>query len=403
MIELTFLNRHWEKGFNYNFPKKRLLYEKIIPFLNKRFIISIVGLRRTGKTTIMKQIIDYLTKNINRKRILYYSFDEPAELKEVIENYLKISGYSVEDKLYMFLDEIQKVEDWQNKIKTYYDNYPNIKFIVSGSSSLHIRKKSESLAGRIVEFELEPLSFKEYLIFKEKEDWVNDQKLFANNLREEFEKYIFRQFIEIIDEDLETIKQYVESIIRKIIFEDIPFIYPVEQPQVLLRVMQIVANNPGMLLNYKNLSSDLNINEKTLSNYIEYMEKAYLLDKLYNFSKNLLTTEKKLKKVYLKTSSFCTTSFSNLNKLIENSVVIQLKSNFFWRQNFEVDCILVNDKEIIPLEVKYKDDIKQKDIKGIKKFIDKYDIAKGFILTRNLEKEEGNLKYIPVWKYLLNF
>ena len=403
MVELTIFNRHWEKDFFYNFSKKRELYEKVLKLVPKKYIISIVGLRRTGKTTIMKQIIDELiSQNVPRNNILYYSFDEPGEIEEIMNEYLKISGKELgKEKVYIFLDEIQKVKNWQDKLKIYYDNY-NIKFFISGSSSLFIRKKSESLAGRIIEFELDPLSFKEYLFFNDKTEWFKNQRLFSAKLKEEFESYLFRQFIEIINEDIETRKLYIESLARKIIFEDIPSVYSIEQPQVLLKLLRIISSSPGILINYKSLSSDLSINEKTLSGYIEIMEKAYLLFKIYNFSKNLLTSEKKLKKVYLKSTSFCISDNKDISKLVENCVITQLKLNFFWRRNLEVDGILLKKDKIIPLEIKYKDNIAKKDIKGIIKFMEKFKIKKGIVLTKNNKSETKNLIFVPVWEFLLN-
>lgn len=403
MINLTLFNRHWEKDFVYNIPKKRDLFHDILKFLPKKYIISIVGLRRTGKTTIMKQLIDYLViQKIPRQNILFYSFDDPQELGDVINEYIRLSAKEIgKDKIYLFIDEIQKLKDWQDKIKIYYDNYPNLKFIISGSSSLFL-KKSESLAGRIKEFELEPLSFREFLFFKEKQDLIENQKIFAQKLKEECESYILRQFIEIINEDIETINWYVESLARKIIFEDIPAVYPIEKPQILFKLLKIISSRPGMLIDYKNLASDLKINEKTISNYVDFMEQAYIFYKIYNFSKNLLTSEKKLKKEYLKTTSFCISENKDIALLIENCIITQTKAKFFWRENLEVDAIIILDKEIIPIEIKYKDEIKQREIKGIIKFIEKFKIKRGIIITKNYERKTGQFIYIPAWKFLLN-
>ena len=172
-------NFHWRTGFFYNFPKRRMLFNEVIKELGSKQIVSIIGLRRTGKTTILKQIIDHLIKEegVKREDILFYSFDEEQpKIEDVIHEYeAKIGKEIIEkrEKTYIFLDEIQKLENWQNQIKYYYDNYRNIKFFVSGSSSLFIKRRSqESLAGRIYEFILKPLSFQEFLIFRNKEELI---------------------------------------------------------------------------------------------------------------------------------------------------------------------------------------------------------------------------------------
>lgn len=399
-MDLALINKHWQEGYTYNIPFKRTVYEKLRQHLEVKFILSIVGLRRTGKTTLLRQLIDFLIieKKVSRQSIFYYSFDEPAEWQTVVNDFLKSSEQELEGQpLYFFLDEVQKLEDWQSKIKIYYDHYPNIKFVVSGSSSVFIRKKSESLAGRILEFTLLPLSFSEFIAFRGKENLIRQKKLFTPELQRELEKYASRQFIEIIDVSEEIRREYHQTILRKIIYEDIPQVYPVEQPQVLWKLFEIIAANPGMLINYRNLSSDLAVHERTLSAYTEFLEKAFLVKKLYNFSRNKLTSEKKLKKIYPVASSFCE---SDLPRKIETLVATQLPCTFFWQRVDEVDCILSNE-HLIPVEVKYREIIKDKDLKGISRFMAEFECDEGIILTKNLEKQEGKLSYIPVWKFLL--
>ena len=155
-------------------PFKRDIYLEIEKHLDKRFILALVGLRRVGKTTIMYQLIQKLVEaNINKTNILFFSFDEiSVKLNEVLETYKEIHSKDIRaEKIYIFLDEIQKCEGWENELKKYYDLYPKIKFIISGSESLFIRKKTkETLAGRIFEFTLTPFTFREYLRFNKVEE-----------------------------------------------------------------------------------------------------------------------------------------------------------------------------------------------------------------------------------------
>src|SRR3989344_7842113 len=136
-------------------PFKRDIYPEIERHLNKRFILALVGLRRVGKTTIMYQLIQKLIgTNANRTNIFFFSFDEDlAKLNEVLEAYKEMHNKDFRgEKIYIFLDEIQKCNGWENELKKYYDLYPKLKFIISGSESLFIRKKTkETLAGRIFE------------------------------------------------------------------------------------------------------------------------------------------------------------------------------------------------------------------------------------------------------------
>ena len=414
-------NFHWREGFFYNFPKKRFLFNDIVEEIESKQIVSLIGLRRTGKTTILKQVIDHLikSKKVKREYILFYSFDEEQpKIGEIVTEYETKLGkeiLNIKDKIYIFLDEIQKLKNWQNQVKYYYDNYQNIKFFVSGSSSLFIKKHTrESLAGRIYEFVLNPLSFEEFLIFKNKGQMLKKKNLFEDTLKKEFLSYQKRQFIEIIDESEERVAKYIKTMIEKIVYQDIPKIFPIENEELLMRILKIIASNPGMLSDYGSLSKELGISRVTLSNYFFYLNESFLIKKLYNFSRNMLTSEKKMKKFYLTTTSF----FPFLNneidesKLIENLIVTFVDAKFFWRtpQKYEVDVILKEKGKIIPIEVKYKEYISKKDTKNLLRFCEKFNVEEAVMITQSKSNEEifklksgakVRIKFIPVWKFLL--
>src|SRR3989344_5420906 len=201
--------------------------------MDKKQIIAITGLRRVGKTTLMKKIIkESLENNFSEKNIFYFSFDEFSNIRimELIKLYEKIIGKEIEkEKFLMVFDEIQKVKNWSEQLKVVYDLYPNIKFLVSGSESLFIRKKSrESLAGRIYEFRMTTLSFKEYLRFKEiKIDniWLQREKIVK-----EFKAYLSNNgFPEIVNEEEDIAQKYIkEGIIEKILYRDILEVFEVK-------------------------------------------------------------------------------------------------------------------------------------------------------------------------------
>ncbi|MHA1843098.1 MAG: ATP-binding protein [Promethearchaeota archaeon] len=414
-------NFHWKQGFFYSFPKKRLLFYELLKEIKSKQIIALIGLRRTGKTTILKQLIDHLIKfgKVKREQILFYSFDEEQpKIEDVINEYETKIGkdiLKIKKTIYIFLDEIQKLGNWQNQIKYYYDNYKNIKFFVSGSSSLFIKKHiRESLAGRIYEFVLRPLNFKEFLIFRDKEEIIKKSRLFQDNLKKEFLVYKKRQFIEIVNESEENVSRYAKTICEKIIYQDIPKIFPIENEDLLMKILKIIASNPGLLSDYGSLSKELGISRTTLSNYFFYLEESFLIKKLYNFSRNMLTSEKKMKKFYLTTTSFFPALDSEIDetKLIENLIVSATNAKFFWRtpQKYEVDIILKEKKEILPIEIKYKKLIQKKDVQNLLRFCEKFNIKNAIMITKNelSEKEfkfkdkKIKVKFIPAWKFLLN-
>ena len=164
-------NKWWKSDFTVEF-KLRDLYVQIKRFMHTPQIIAITGLRRVGKTTIMLKLVKDMIQELNRENIVYFSFDEFKDIgiKQILKTYARLMNKDLSLNKYLFLlDEVQKLENWEEQLKAMYDSYPNIKFVISGSESLFIRKKSrESLAGRMYEFHIKPLSFKEFLLFKNK-------------------------------------------------------------------------------------------------------------------------------------------------------------------------------------------------------------------------------------------
>lgn len=390
MINLTKYNRHWEKGFFYPYLIKRDAFGSLVAYLKRRPILEITGLRRTGKSTLIFQLINYLIeKKEERFNLLYFTFDEEQPtIENLLEEYSIQTGKDYKkEKIYVFLDEIQKLLGFETQIKVFYDLYPNIKFIISGSMSLFLRKKSqESLAGRLLSYRLNPLSFNEYLRFRKKEEMLTKPSLYENELDKEFRIYLYSQFVEsIFLTKVSDKREYFSSIIKKIIFEDLPFVFRFDNPHVLWRICQYLAQKPGCLINNLQLASEFQINNRTVALYLSYLEEAFILKKLYNFSRNLISSEKRLKKYYLASPSFSASlvEFLEIPPLFENWAVSLSAASYFFRDPYghEVDLIFTADgRKILPVEVKYKKEIKEDDYKNLMIFLNKFSLKQGFIL-----------------------
>ena len=406
-INLFKYNPHWEKQYRYPYPKTRQIFEKLKNTISKRQIVEIVGLRRTGKTTLLFQIINHLLeKKINPFSLFYFTFDEEKiNLDDLFQLFsLQTQINLKKERVFIFLDEIQKLPNFQDQLKVYYDIYPNLKFFISGSTSLFVKKKSqESLAGRIIEFYLPPLNFKEYLYFKDKEEILEKPLVFEREIEKEFEVFLKSQFIEsVFLKEISEKKEYFISIIKKIVFEDIPQIFPVEHPEVLWQIVKIIGQNPGILIDYQNLSKEIGISNKTLSSYLFYLEEAFLVKKIYNFSRNLITSEKKLKKFYL-TSPSLSLAFSDFiekGRLVENLLISLKNYKFFWRDAYqhEIDFINVENKKITPIEVKYKKEIDKKDLKNLIIFAKKYHTQRAIIFWKNIVASRKKIKDLKIEK-----
>ena len=400
-MKIINFNKHWEKEFFYNFKMQRVYFDSIIKKIDSKFINLLVWLRRVWKTTLVLQTINHLIKSwVSRDSIIYYSFDNGWDIEEIINEYLKFSNKDIiKDNIYIFFDEIQNVWNWQNKVKSYYDLYPNIKFVLSGSSSLFL-KSTESLAGRITIDTIKPLFFQEFLEYKDKKYFLEKPKLYQDKLILEFEKYLYRQFFDIIDLNLLEAKEYIENLKNKIIKEDVKNYFDIKYPELLLRLFDMISENPWMIIDYNNLWNDLWIDWRTIQTYIYYLEESFLINKVYNFSPNLLTSEKKQKKVYLNSTSFFTWNWEISWELYENYIQNYFDFKYFYRlTKKEVDFIWVSqNKEIIWVEVKYKEKIKKDDLKWLQFFEKKYSIDKKFIISKNIEEKAWDVQVLPFWK-----
>jgi len=404
-------NPWWKEKFTVEF-KERELHKQLRKFLPLPQIIALTGLRRVGKTTLMLKIAeDFIKEGFNAKNIIYFSFDEfkEIEIRKLIEEYEELMETdSKKGKFLLLLDEMQKLGNWENQLKVIYDAFrKNIKIIISGSESLFIKRKSkESLAGRIFEFKVEQLSFKEFLSFKEID--LKPIGLYKKELSNLFNKFILTQgFPELVNiEDKDVIRKYIkEGIIEKIIYRDMPKMFKIKDISVLESLLNIFIENPGQLVEISELAKDLKISRQTLSSYLTYLEESFLIRKLYNFSKSRKKVERKLKKYYstiISVDLLFKDDQITKSKIFEWLIVNQIKPEFFWRDPYknEVDMVICN-KNIIPVEVKYG----TPDIKGILAFMNKFKIKQGYILskdeeeTRNIDKKI--ISIIPAFKFLL--
>ena len=399
-------NKWWKGKFELEF-KQREVYEEVKKFMHTKQIISLTGLRRTGKTTIMFKIIQDHISKLDVKNIFYFSFDEFGDIKliDIIKIYTRLMNKDINKENYLFLfDEIQKIENWEEQLKRLYDTYPNIKFIISGSESLFIRKMTrESLAGRMYEFKIRPLNFREYLLFKNKE--FNNLILYKEEILKEFNKYLIcNGFPEIINENKEVIEKYIkDNVIDKIIYKDIPQIVSIKEPAILGQIYTIILNDPGEIVNIESLAKELKISRQTISLYLDYLEKSFLIKKLYNFSKNIRKTQRGLKKYY---PSIIIPELIEkrelFGKVFENSLVLQLNAEFFWRDMYknEVDIVIVN-KTIMPIEIK----LSKTDYKPLKAFMNKFKVDKGIILTYETKEKikfnDKEIESIPFYEFLI--
>jgi predicted AAA+ superfamily ATPase len=404
-------NPWWKKEYVIEF-KNREIYEDIRKFMPLPQIIALTGLRRVGKTTIMlKMAEDTIKTGFDRKNAVYFSFDEFRDvgIRDVVKAYEELMEGDVREGKYLFLfDEIQKLRDWEDGLKGFYDAHKkNAKIVISGSESLFIRKKSkETLAGRIFEFKVEPLSFREFLAFKGVS--LKPAGIYEKELSRLFAQFVltagFPELVEVGDKDV--IRKYVkESIVEKIVYRDIPGLFGIRDLSTLESLLNVLMEEPGQLIEMSDLASGLKVSRQTVSNYLKYLEDSFLVRKLYNFSRSRRKVERKLKKYYPTIVSvdllFREDDYSR-SRIFEWLMVNQLKAEFFWRDPYknEVDVVLADGKPL-PVEIKYG----KIDFKGLLAFMKKFKVNEGIIVSGELEETKRidgkTVHVIPAFKYLM--
>jgi predicted AAA+ superfamily ATPase len=396
----------------------RDLLTQVLSFLDYRQIILLFGIRRAGKTTLMHQLIDHLLRkeNVDPFRIVYFSFDlQDSSLEGVVEHYqLEVLKQEIrqQEKIYLFLDEIQKLSNWPDKVKILYDRYPNLKIFLSGSAALLLKKGiKESLAGRFFEFQVDPLSFNEFLEFKSAAIDTTREQLYEREIKILLKDFLITGgFAETLSFSSMALKKYFrESLIERVIFRDIPESFQINRPGLLFSLLEIIAGIPGLYLEYSNLGNDLKVDQRTVANYISYLSYSLLVNKLYNYSANRLTSEKKLKRVYLSNTGIMTAlnpeSEGDLGILLETFFANWLRTRFFFRspQKNEVDFILCDRKKAVPVEVKIREKIRKKDLRSLKKFMQRFNCRQAVLISKKDERTEKEnnreIVILPYWKY----
>ena len=374
---------------------KRFLYKKIEAHLSKKHISLIIGPRQVGKTTLMLQLHNELLRQSKKS---FFINLEDKEIKngfnlhpEQLFNY--IPPIHKNDKYYIFIDEIQYLDDPSNFLKYNYDNYKeNIKLIVSGSSSFYIDIKfTDSLAGRKRIFMLPTLSFPEFVEFKDRDALVahintgNLPGIYKKELDKLMHEYlIYGSYPELVLESKlegkkEILKELGTSYIKKDIIDS-----NIKSPELYYQILQLFANQTVSLFNINSISKTLKKSNKIIESYVYTMLKSLHIAKITPFYSNFTKEIRKMPKIYftdLGLRNFFAKNYDPIalrkdkGDLFENFVFRRFYDNYdeidiqFWmtQKKHEVDFIIDKQKAF---EVKFSKN--QFNKKKYQYFITKY-------------------------------
>ena len=324
--------------------------DKIIPFIDAKFIKVLTGIRRSGKSTILQMIKEYLLqKGVKEKNILFYRFDsieyENISSHTALYNELK-KHLSSKKKTYIFLDEIQEIPNWEKVVNSLMSDY-DVDIYVTGSNSRMMSSEiSTYLTGRYVSFMILPLAFSEYLDFRKAKGKIKSNK-------EEFARYLrYGGFpaIHLSDYTEEEAYTIVRDIYNSTIFTDIVKRSQIRKVDQLERMIKYAFDNVGQTFSALTLSKYIksqgrNIDTETLYSYLNKLEKAYILHRCSRYDikgKEFLKTQEKF---YLADVAFRYSvlgySSQSVSAMIENIVYLELLS-----RDYRVSVGKIGDTEI---------------------------------------------------------
>ena len=412
----------------------------LLKWIDRREAYAIKGPRQGGKTTLMRILEDALMKRGTNATFL--NFEDPdvleafeANPKEYIKSFITKKG-----KYCFLMDEYHYVGDSGKKLKLLYDAFDDVKFIVTGSSSLEIGgAMARYLVGRVFTFELFQFSFHEFLLAKNQrlaliyEKRNGQMREFLRNGRIKIGRDIFlREFRQLFGQyvtfggypavlkadDPETKRMILKGIYDTYVSKDVVEFLKFTDALKYRLVVRTLSALMGNLINYNEICSSCQTYFKELKRIISMLSETYIISLVQPFHRNPVTELKKTPKIYFGDTGLRNQIMNNFDSLedrvdrgalVENFVFLSLRNDFheavinYWRTiaKAEVDFVLRMGDDLIPIEVKYQDFKEPKVSRGLRSFIETYKARKGLTITKDfwgIKKIDGaSILFIPAY------
>ena len=399
------------------------------PPVDTKKIITLIGVRRCGKTSILYEMINKLSKTIDKTSILFLNFeDERLELKAdeldlILQSFLELYPQKDLKKCYFFFDEIQNITGWEKFVRRLYDTVSKNIYITGSNSKLLSSEIATSLRGRTLSYEVYPLSFSEYLAFKDIEVDLYSSKSLAYIRNAEVKFLKDGAFPEILFLDEKYANQTLQEYFNVLLYRDLAERYNITNTIALkFFLKRIIASTTKQIsINkiYNELkSSGIKIGKNTLYDFLDYVQNIYLAFTLQRYDNSLINKELGEKKIYtvdIGLNNATEFRFSdNIGKSLENAVFLELKRRgrelFYYRDtNSECDFIVQEGTQIIEaIQVTYDmshAETAKREIKGLLTACKKLNLFHGYIITYEREDEiieDGiTITFIPFYKWAL--
>ncbi|MEW5896585.1 MAG: ATP-binding protein [Nanoarchaeota archaeon] len=386
-------------------------------------VVVITGVRRSGKSTLIKQYIyKLIQKGQDRKNFLYINLEEPKFVDElsleflqnVYESYLEI--VKPEGKPYLFLDEVQLIPKWEKFVRALHEKKEAYLFVSGSSAKLLGKEFATVLAGRHADLIVYPLNFKEFLEFKglkikTRLDLLASRLEIKRKLRE-YLQYGGFPLVVLKEEKEEILIRYFEDIVIK----DVTERYKIKKTDKLKSLARYYLTNIGSLISFRKIKNFVEVSLDSIERFSSYLQSAYLIFLVNKFSYSLKEQEINPKKVYcidLGLRNLVGFKFSeDLGKIYENAVFLKLAKEgqeevFYWKNKKECDFVIKKGRSIKNLiQVSYKlAENKEREVNGLLEAMENFKLKEGLVITEDYEAEEKikgkKVKFIPLWKWLI--
>ena len=406
----------------------RTVLEEIRRDLRREEIAFLVGPRQAGKTTIMKIVQGELLAT--GEKTLFLSLDTEYDRPYFISQQSLLKKVELEfggGPGFVFIDEIQRLEDAGIFLKGIQDLGLPYKFIVSGSGSVDLKAKiKESMLGRKRVYEVVPLSLLEFADFKTDyryadrlPDFFALEKGRSDDLLLEYLNYGGYPRVALETEAREKLR-VMDEIYQGYISKDIAYLLHVEKIEAYGQLMKTLADQAGKIINYSELSATLGLSPPTVKNYCWYAEETYILRRITPFFRNIRSEISKSPSVYFSDLGFRNYALGVLGNLqraddlgfaFQNLVYLILREKLrwsgaqihFWRtkSKTEIDFVIDTGRSVVPVEVKYKDLAKPSLPRAMNGFIEKYRSPTCLIINKSLQSTvrlgDTEVRFMTIW------
>lgn len=404
-------NRHWNKPYEDLYDRD--LFPDLVKKLDVKHIQVLQGIRRSGKSTLFKLLINHLSLEIDPQEILYVNLDDPffipysddaTKLHDVIQTAQKLTQKKI---TYLFLDEVQAISGWERYVKSVYDNEAFKKIFITGSnSSLLNGDLATLLTGRYLATKVYPLSLKEILKINDIRTYIKlvEHSPKVLNIVDNMIKY--GSFVEIYDNKEEFRRDILSSYYDTILLKDCVANNAIRDVKSFKELSYYLLSNVTSLYSYNSLAKSIDINDKSAKEYVSYLEDSYLIDELKHYSYSLKEQNNSKKKVYTNDNGFLSLSYSfseNSGKLLENLVYTELikagHEVYFYNKNFECDFIAIKEGRSIAIQVCYElhDKNKKREVGGLTKL--PFEVDGKYIITYNQSDTLDTINVVKFWEY----